>query len=74
MPNRQVTMDRYLYIEIANAADALNRTLTEIQEMVNRGQSGDPLQELLRNARQKVNVLSDYAAKGMDTSSSRPHI
>jgi hypothetical protein len=74
MPNRQVTVDRYLFIEIANAADALIRTLTETQEMVNRGQGGEPLQQLLRDARERVNVLSDYAAKGMDNSSSRPHI
>jgi hypothetical protein len=74
MPNRQVTVDRYLFIEIANAADALSRTLTETQEMVNGGQGGEHLQELLRHAREKVNVLSDYAAKGMDNSSSRPHI
>jgi hypothetical protein len=74
MPNREATADHYLFIEIANAADALNGTLSKAENMVSRGQGGEPLQQLLRNAREKVNALSDYAAKGVDTFSSRPHI
>ncbi len=52
MPNREATVDRYLYIEIANAVDSLNGTLTKIEKLVNHRQCGEALQELLRNARE----------------------
>lgn len=62
----QIAMDPTLAFELANAAKALDRTLADIQSLVNRNHDGEPLQQLLRRAHDLIEIVDKCVSQIKD--------
>jgi hypothetical protein len=56
-------VERALAIELANAAAALDQTLSAIHLMVDRNEGGEPLRAALGRAREILNVVGTLVAR-----------